>query len=134
MVVLINCSAPEKWRNVYDVGKKIPSSSFFLFFSFRKERRLNSVSLFRMAGALRGSLHRCTFCKGPETPQGRLRSSWKDGSGEQLGRWQLAQQQSWQRAAAPATHGKTSSRAQRGRTRVGIRARAGLAANGTHPL
>lgn len=76
------------------VGKKIPSRLFlpFFFFPFRKERSLNSASLFRAAGALCGSPHRCTFCKGPEGRQGRLRGRWRDRRRGQSGTWLPAQQ------------------------------------------
>lgn len=113
-------------------GKKIPRRLFLpFFFSFRKERRLNSVSLFCVAGALRGSLHCCAFSKGPETRQGRLRGSWRDQSREWSGSWLPAQQSP--PAAAPATNGKTSSGAQCCRRGVGIRDGAGLAADSAHP-
>lgn len=73
-----------------------------------------------MAGALRGSLQRCTFCQGPEPHQGD-----QDQRQELSGRWP---------PAAPVTNGQTSSGARCGRTQEGIRAGAGLAADSGHPL
>ena len=73
----------------------------------------------------------CTFCKGPETPQGRwLRGSWRPEKGVVR---KLAASTAVA-AAAAATNSKTSSGAQCSRTCVGIRARASSAADSTHPL
>lgn len=79
-------------------SKQIISS--FLFFPLRKERSLNSASLFRTARALCGSLHRCTFCKGPEGRQGRLRGRCRDRRRGHSGSRLPAQQR--RRTAEPA--------------------------------
>lgn len=99
---------------------------FFSFFSSERKKRLNSAGPFCVAGAPRGSPHRCTFCKAPGARRAGLRGAAEPGEGS---RQEAAAGAAGTAPAAAATDaGRGRGGAQHGRTCAGSWGRAAPAA------